>query len=266
MPFKIINGVNYYYEESGSGEDIIVFSHGLLWSCRMFDKQVEALKETYTVVAYDHRGQGKTEITESGYDMDTLSEDALELIKSFGRPVHFAGLSMGGFVAMRLAARHPELIKSLILMETSADPEPAVNVPKYKRLNRVAKILGFRFVTGPVMKIMFSKSFLADKTKTEEKKYWEKQLRANDKKGIPRAVMGVVERKGIHDELAKITCPTLIIVGEEDVATLPTEAEKMHKAIKGSKLVYIPKAGHTSSVEQGNLVNKEIKEFLSSLS
>ncbi len=266
MPFKSLNGVNYYYEESGSGEDVIVFSHGLLWSCRMFDKQVDALKDSYKVVAYDHRGQGKTEVSETGYDMETLTSDALELLKGYGKPVHFAGLSMGGFVAMRLAARHPELIKSLILMETSAEPEPVENIPKYKRLNRVARYLGFRLVTGPVMKIMFSKSFLADKSRTQDKKYWEKQLRSNNRKGIPKAVMGVVERKGIYDELANIKCPTLIIVGEEDFATVPTEAEKMHEAIKGSKLVYIPKAGHTSSVEQPDLVNKAIKEFLSTLS
>src|SRR5690349_639574 len=124
MPHLKINGVNYYYEEHGSGKETIVFSHGLLWSGAMFAKQVAALKSRYRVITYDHRGQGQTEVTQGGYDMDTLTGDAVELIKALNAaPCHFAGLSMGGFVAMRLAIRHPELLKSVILMETSADPE-----------------------------------------------------------------------------------------------------------------------------------------------
>lgn len=262
MPYKQVNGVQYYYEESGDKDDIIVFSHGLLWSGRMFDNQVQALKDDYKVITYDFRGQGKTEVTESGYDFETLYEDTIEFLKSFNKPVHFAGLSMGGMIGMRVAARNPELLKSLILLETSPDPEPDENIPKYKRLNMVAKYLGFKPVTKPVMKIMFSKSWLTDPYKKEDRKYWAKQLQSNNRKGIVRAVNGVIERTSVYDELKNIACPTLIFVGEEDVATKPEKAEKLHDSIKGSRLIYIPKAGHTSTVENPEPINKEIKEFL----
>ncbi|MFY7910099.1 MAG: alpha/beta fold hydrolase, partial [Emticicia sp.] len=117
MPYIQLKNANYYYEEYGLGEETIVFSHGLLWSGHMFHKQVEYFKDRYRVITYDHRGQGKTEITADGYDMDTLYDDAAELIeKLVGKPVIFAGLSMGGFVGMRLAARRPDLIKKLILL------------------------------------------------------------------------------------------------------------------------------------------------------
>ena len=247
MPFKNLNGANYYYEESGSGSDVIVFAHGVLWSCRMFDKEVEELKNNYKVVAFDFRGQGKTEVTKEGYDFETLYKDILELIKSYNQPVHFAGLSMGGMIGMRLAARNPDLVKSLILMETGATAEVEENIPKYKKLIFVAKHFGFRVVTSPVMKIMFSKSYLEDPTKKEERKYWKKQFQSNDKKGITRALEGVIQRKDVSDEITKITCPTLIIHGEEDVAIKPIIAEKNQSRISRSKLFYIPKAGHTSS-------------------
>lgn len=266
MPKINVNGVNLHYEDSGQGDETIVFSHGLLWSTRMFDHQVAILKDTYRVIAYDHRGQGQTEVTASGYDMDTLYEDAVALIEALNLgKVHFAGLSMGGFVAMRIAARRPDLLKSLILIETTADPEPQENVPKYKMLNLVARWLGFGLVTKSVFQIMFSQSWLNDTTKADEHQYWKQQLQNNDRIGISRAVTGVVIRQGIYDELVNMTAPTLILVGEEDVATVPAKAERIHQAIKQSKLVYIPKAGHTSTVENPDAVNDALIDFLASV-
>ena len=199
MPTAKVNGVKIYYEDSGQGEDTIVFSHGLLWSGRMFDKQVAVLKDKYRVITYDHRGQGQSEVSDSGYDMDTLTEDAIALIDhlKLGR-VYFAGLSMGGFVAMRIGARRPDLIQSLILIETSADPEPEENAPKYKLLNLVARWLGFGLVTKSVMQIMFGQSWLNDPAKADEREYWKKQLHNNDRIGISRAVTGVVNKRNFE--------------------------------------------------------------------
>ena len=123
MPKITLKQVEFYYTDTEKGEETIIFSHGLLWSGYMFHKQVASLKERYRVITYDHRGQGQTQHPENGYDIDTLSEDAVALIEALcpNQQVHFAGLSMGGFVAMRIAARRPDLLKSVILMETSAE-------------------------------------------------------------------------------------------------------------------------------------------------
>lgn len=263
MPYIQLSNAKYYYEEHGSGTETIVFSHGLLWSGHMFHKQVAALKDRYRVITYDHRGQGRSEVTASGYDMDTLSLDAAELIeKVVGGPVIFGGLSMGGFVGMRLAARHPALISKLILMETTADPEPQENVGKYKTLNWIVKNIGFWPVTGKIMQIMFGRSFLTDPARAEERRYWIKQLTSSNKTGMTRAVMGVVDRKGIADEAPNITCPTLILVGDEDVATVPAKSQRLHALIPHSKLVIIPRGGHTASVEEPAAYNREIEAFL----
>lgn len=263
MPYLQINNVNYYYEEAGSGDETIIFSHGLLWSGHMFHKQVAYFKDRYRVITYDQRGQGKTEAPTDGYDMDTLYEDATVLIeKLVGKPVIFAGLSMGGFVGMRLAARKPELIKKLILLETTADPEPAENVPKYKKLNSIVKYIGFWPVIGKVMQIMFGQKFLNDPNRTEEKQYWINQLKSNNRKSITRAVDGVIYRNGIADEIHQISCPTLIMVGDQDVATKPEKAKKIHSLIKNSKLIIFEGGGHTSSVEEPEIYNREIEKFL----
>ena len=155
MPSLAVDGLELHYEERGQGVPV-VFSHGLLWSGAMFDAQVEALSPRFRCIAYDHRGQGRSASSPAAYDMERLTSDAAVLIEKLGAgPCHFVGLSMGGFVGMRLAARRPELLRSLTLVETAADGEPRLNVPKYRALMLVSRAFGFRPVVGPVMKIMF---------------------------------------------------------------------------------------------------------------
>lgn len=264
MPNRMIDGARIHYEEAGTGSETIVFSHGLLMSGEMFEEQVRELSERYRCISYDHRGQARSEVTESGYDMDSLTNDAAALIRELdAAPCHFAGLSMGGFVGMRLAIRHPELLKSLILMDTSADPEPEQNKGPYRRLALIGRWLGFRPVIKPLMKIMFGQTFLNDPKVAEVRTKWRNHLLRLDKTGTNRAAHGVIDRKGVYDQLGRIETPTLILVGDEDVATVPAKAERMHQAIPGSKLVVIPGAGHSASIEQPALVTRAIENFLS---
>jgi 3-oxoadipate enol-lactonase len=267
MPTIQLKDVKLYYEDTGEKDkEAIIFSHGLLFSCRMFDAQVKALNKRYRCIAYDHRGQGQSEVTREGYDMETVYEDGVALIKALNcAPCHFVGLSMGGFAGMRIAARHPELLKSLILMETSADPEPTENVPKYKRLNFIARWLGTGLVVNPVMRILFGQKFLNDSVRVVERSLWKRRLSDVNRIGLTRAVMGVINRQSIYDEISKITTPTLIMVGDQDIATVPAKAQRIHKQIAGSTLVVIPGAGHSSSIEEPEFINNQLGLFLSSL-
>ncbi|HYH81527.1 MAG TPA: alpha/beta fold hydrolase [Longimicrobium sp.] len=266
MPTITLNGATLWYEEHGAGPETIVFAHGLLWDGRMFAAQVSALKDRYRCVTFDFRGQGRSEVTADGYDMETLTDDAAALIDALGcAPCHFVGLSMGGFVGMRLAARRPELIRSLVLMETSADPEPAESAPRYRMLGGVVRVLGrvgMRLVMSRVMRIMFGRDFLDDPARAAERRLWRARGMENDPVGVVRALQGVIDREPIFAELPRITCPTLVMVGDQDVATVPAKAERIHSAIPGSRLVIIPGAGHTASVEEPAFVNAALDGFL----
>ncbi|MDA4847983.1 alpha/beta fold hydrolase [Hoeflea poritis] len=263
MPIININGADIHYTDEGAGAETVVFSHGLLMNGGMFAAQVAALKSKYRCIAFDHRGQGKSAVTEGGYDMETLAEDAAGLIETLSlAPCHFVGLSMGGFVGMRLAARRPKLLRSLTLVETSAEPEEKSNVPRYRMLNFIARWFGLNIVAGQVMPIMFGKTFLNDPDRAAEKAKWRQSITSNDRIGITRAVKGVVERAGVTDEIKQIDMPVLIIVGEEDVATVPEKSERMHAAIDGSKLVRIERAGHSSTIEAPQEVNRALEQFL----
>ena len=232
----------------------------------MFDEQVAALKERYRCVAFDFRGQGQSEVTRDGYDMETLFEDAAALIETLGcAPCHFVGLSMGGFIGLRLAARRPELIRSLVLLETTADPEPGENIPRYKRLSFVTRWLGPGLVADRVMPIMFGQKFMTDPARAQERRLWRQRGSSNHRIGISRALHGVLTRKGVSDEIGTIRVPTLIIVGDQDVAVPLINSQRLHEAIPGSRLVIIPGAGHTSTVEEPVAVNAAVTDFLSSL-
>ena len=266
MPQLTVNGANLHYGDTGSGAETILFSHGLLMNGEMFGGQVAELSARYRCITYDHRGQGRSEVAQDGYDLDSLTNDAIGLIGKLGiAPVHFAGLSMGGFVGLRLAARHPELIRSLTLLETSAGPEAPDKVGSYRLLGFIGRWFGYGLVIGRVMPIMFGTTFLTDPARANERERWRTFLLKNDRVGIQRALEGVLTRSGVEDELSRIEVPTLILVGDEDAATPPALAERISDGSAGSRLVVIPRAGHSSTIEQPAAVNAAISTFLSGL-
>jgi pimeloyl-ACP methyl ester carboxylesterase len=112
------------------------------------------------------------------------------------------------------------------------------------------------------MRIMFGKSFLSDPARAKERESWRDAIIANDRKGITRAAHAVIGREGVGQHLRDINVPTLIIVGEEDIATPPKEGRKLHEAIPGATLLIIPKAGHSSSIEQPKAVTQAIVKFI----
>ncbi|NDR57041.1 alpha/beta fold hydrolase [Aliiruegeria sabulilitoris] len=263
MPIIDLNGASIHFTDTGGDGEAIVFSHGLLFSGAMFEDQVAQFRDSYRCVTFDHRGQGQSGVTRDGYDMETLTADAAALIEHLGvAPCHFVGLSMGGFVGMRLAAQRPDLLKTLTLLDTSADPEPAENGPKYRILNLVARWIGLWAVVGRVLPIMFGRTFLSDPAREEERKRWASAISGNHRIGITRAVSGVIARDGCADLLRAIRMPVGIGVGDEDVATEPARSERLHGAISGSEMVEFAGAGHSSSIETPTQVSALIDQTI----
>lgn len=267
MPSIDVNGTTLHYEDTGPGStgETIAFSHGLLWNTQLFAPQIEALRSRYRCVAWDHRGQGRSAgDRRHAIEMELVFQDAVQLIEALGTgPVHFCGLSMGGFVAMRVGARRPDLIRSLILVETSADPEPAENVGRYRLLTAVTRFLHPRVVASSVAPIMFGDSFLSDPTRARERARYIELMTA--RRDIWKSVNGVIDRPGVYEEIRRITAPTLVVVGDEDKATVPAKSERIRDAIPGAKLVRIPRAGHSSTVEEPEAVTAAIRGFLDEL-
>jgi pimeloyl-ACP methyl ester carboxylesterase len=267
MPTIDVNGTSLYYEDTGPGTtgETIVFSHGLLWSTEQFAPQIAALRGRYRCIAWDHRGQGRSAADHRHcIGIELVWQDAMALLDQLGvTQVHVVGLSMGGFVALRAGARRPDLVRKLVLLETSVGPEPIENVPRYRLLNRVYRTLGPRMTAGRVAAIMLGRSILADASRKDEVARFTKLMAS--RRDVWRAVNGVIDRAGIGEsELSRIRMPTLVIVGDEDVATPLAKAQQIVAAIAGARLVVVPRAGHSSPVEEPVAVTRAIEEFVQS--
>lgn len=256
------NGAKLFYKEVGNGPETLFFSHGYLMNHTMFDRQVAAFKDHFRCIVYDQRGHGQSEITPDGYGIYNLMEDALSLIERLGkRPVHFVGMSTGGFIGLRLALKRPDLIKSMILMDTSAETEPRLAMIKYNFLMWVVKNFGTRPVMGQVMPILFHKTFLNDPARKDEKAYWYQAIRQQDPKGIVPFGRGIFSRDNLLDQVGKITLPLGLIVGEEDVALPLIRTQNIHHRVPHSHLFSIADAGHTAAVEKSEEVIQAMHKF-----
>lgn len=271
MPTAEINGITLAYTDTGAPPGRpdaagVVFGHGLLFSGWMFHPQVAALRQQYRCVTIDWRGQGDTPATPGGYDMDTLTGDAIALIEHLGiGPVHYVGLSMGGFVGLRIAARRGALLRSLTLLDTSADREDPGKVGRYKLLALIYQLMGIKPVRAKVLPLMFGPTFLASPAGREVVAEWTERLAGCDRGGIRKAVLGVADRLPVRPELVHITAPTLVVVGADDVSTPPDKADQLATGIAGAKLEMLANSGHSCTVEQPAVVTAVLERFLASV-
>lgn len=268
MPTFSNEGATIAYSDTGRpagrpDAPAVFFGHGLLFSGWMFGAQVEALREDYRCITIDWRGQGDSPAARDGYDMDTLSRDAIALIEQLGiAPVHYVGLSMGGFVGQRIAARRPELVRSLTLLDTSAERESPRGRVEYPLLASVYPLVGIRPLRKPVEDKMLGPTFRRDPRSKPIVDEWISFLARCDRNGIRKAVLAVANRSPVTEEIGQIKAPTLVIVGEHDTATPPARARRIASLISGARLEVVPESGHSSTIEQPEAITALLTSFL----
>ncbi|WP_313674711.1 alpha/beta fold hydrolase [Mycolicibacterium sp.] len=257
-----------YYTDTGAPAErpdapVVFFGHGLLFGGWMFRPQIEALRGEYRCVAIDWRGQGQSPPAKDGYDMETLAADAMALIVELGlAPVHYVGLSMGGFVGQRIAARNGHLVRSLTLLDTSAGPEDPGKARQYKLLAAIYRMAGITPLRPKVLPLMFGPAFLADPASAPLIEEWEQRLGRCPRAGVAKAVRGVANRASVEPEVTAITVPTLVIVGADDAATPPAKSRRIAELIPGARWEQVPDCGHSSTLEQPAAMTRLISEFL----
>jgi pimeloyl-ACP methyl ester carboxylesterase len=261
MPDIRVNGVRLHYVEHGSGSEAIVFSHSYLLDWSHFKPQIDALSDRYRCISFDHRGHGASERPKDGYDMENLYADAVAFIEAMDcAPVHFVGFSTGGFIGLRLGFRRPELLRTLTLMDTSAEVEPSLKRLQYEVMLRMFRMIGPRPFAPYIMSLFFSKKSRRDPAREAELRRFRQMMIDNDNDAMIQFGRGIFSREGVLERLAEITVPTLVIVGEEDKTEPPARAQRMADAIPGSELLIIPNAAHISSFDGPDLINAALEK------
>ncbi len=239
------------------GAPVVMFSNSLMSNLDMWDAQMAALTARYRVLRYDQRGHGGTQTTPGPYPTELLAEDAFAVIEAMGvGPVHFVGLSMGGFTAQVLAVRRPEVVRSLVLCDTACvmPPESLWN----ERIE-IAQTQGIAALAQGTLERWFTAPF--HETGKAELATVRAMILGTGAAGYIACAEGIRDMR-ICDNLAQITVPTLVMVGEGDPACPVASAEVLHARIAGSELVVLKNAAHLPNIEQSEEFNRVLLDFL----
>ena len=141
--------------------------------------------------------------------MEGLYQDGLGLLDALGiESCHWVGLSTGGFVGMRIAIREPQRLRSLVLMDTSAETEPTIGRWKYSAMFALVRVAGFGPVMGTAMKALFGKTFMSDARHEAARNEWRARIAENDKMSVIRFGLAIFARKSVLGQLAQVQTPT----------------------------------------------------------
>ncbi|MFJ4268607.1 alpha/beta fold hydrolase [Paenarthrobacter nicotinovorans] len=264
MPQFNRDKASLFYSDTGAPEGrpaapTIFFGHGLNFGGWMFEPQIQELSRDYRCVAIDWRGQGHSSAADD-YGMDTLADDAIALIEELGiGPVHWVGLSMGGFVGMRIAARRPDLIRNLALLATSSERDGEESIAANRALAERIKS-GNRPLAWDMAPTTFGKEFTNRHGSEEILKRWDALMAGAS--GLGDAILGVVDRGDITAEISRISAPTLVMSGDEDTMP-PSLGQSIAAIIPGAEFRFVPGAGHASTLDKPDFITEALAKFFS---
>jgi pimeloyl-ACP methyl ester carboxylesterase len=246
--------------ERGSGPTVL-FSHGHMMDRTMFAPQLDALSDDYHVVAYDH--PARTDHWEGPYDLEDLIECCRHLIRGLGHDsVVLGGMSMGGYMAQEFAAKYPELVDALVLIDTTSEALSAEEQEEYSQAFSELQ-------EAPTVPREFAEwltDLLFGATTNEENpelvEHWVDRWTTYPGPAVHWEADSWVHRETFTDRLREVDVPALAVHGEEDQGIPPEAARPMVDALPDARFELIPEAGHTSNLENPEPVNAAVREFL----
>jgi len=260
-----ISGAGIFVEDTGGPGQPVLFLHGLLFDGRMFDAQVVALRDRYRCLTVDFPGQGRSEPAAHSYQLEQLYADVLQFIRRLNLgPVHLVGLSMGGFVSMRLAARNPDLVRSVTLINTGPGGHPRAKMPQHAVLAGAARVLGpgSPVVADGLERSLFGEPFRTDPASAETLATWRRRWSEADVRALIATLLALMIRPGVEAELPAVTADTLVISGQLDLEHPPTDGRRIAERVTGSRTVELPGVGHSAAIENPDAVTSELRAFL----
>ena len=236
----------------------VVLSHALGADLHLWDELAAALGEHHEVLRYDHRGHGGSAVPAGPYTQDDLVDDAARLIREWGRgPVVFIGLSMGGMVAQGLAVRHPELLRGVVIANSSARYPAEARAMWDQRIAAIEQG-GLATIAEGTMERWFTPAFRAAQAERVER---TRQTLLRTPAAGYIACGRAVQSVDWLDRLAAVRLPTLVIAGAQDAGAPPAMSEAMAARIAGAQLRVLDSA-HISVAEQPQAFLDAVRGFI----
>ncbi len=230
-----LNGVHTWYDETGTGEPVVLL-HGGLTDSRDFTGNLDGLADRFRLLMPERRGHGHTPDVPGPFAADTLADDTAAFIERMTNgPVRLAGYSAGAMVALRTAVRRPELVERLVLISGAFDPagmilRPSLGAPPPPLLQAYAEVSpdGAGHFGEIIAKVV--RSVEDDRPLTEE-------------------------------ELAAVTCPALVMAADDDIVSLE-HTLAMYRALPAGQLAVVPGTSHLLLHEKPEHCTRLVAEFL----
>lgn len=269
MIYQLKSGKKLYYETMNTkGEKgTVFFLNGVMASVSSWKNQYDALEqEGYSMVLHDFIGQLLSDKIDGDYTFEKHSNDLYELVTFLNeKNIHLIGTSYGGEVAMKFAAMYPEIVKSITIIDSVSELDDKLRSSIKDWIELAETHDGERFFKG-MQPTIYGESFInsnidflnkrAKAMNTIPKDYFDGQIKLYET---------FINDVYMTDILKDITCPSLVVVGEEDTLKPLKFSKIIADNIENSRLVTIPDSGHVTIFEQPKELNKHIIEFLKSL-
>ena len=262
------DGVELHTESVGRG-DAILFVHEYAGDHRSWEPQVRRFSRSHRCITYAARGYppSRAPADPDAYSQQHAVDDAVAVLDGLGvEQADVVGISMGGFAGLHLAMQRPARVRSLVIAGTGYGAPPA-EAPRFRQeseaIARSIRESGMepfarRYLSGPA-RVQF---------RNKDPRGWEqlvRQLGEHPVDGAVRTMLGVQRRRpslySLEAELSVIEAPVLILAGDEDDGCLETSLW-LKRVVPRSGLAVLPKSGHTLNLEEPDLVNAFIADFL----
>jgi 3-oxoadipate enol-lactonase len=259
MPRLRANNVHLNYVEAGQGEPPLVLLHGVGGSHEMWQPVLPALSASRRVLAGDHRGHGGSDKPGGPYTVRLLADDWRAALGALGvQRADLLGLSLGGAVAMRLAADHPERVRKLVLVDTWGFPHPDFVGMMRERLALLERG-DLRAYADAAIPQVYSDGYVREHPEAIEA-YRARVARAEV--ASLRSAVGACVAHDMRGDLARVAAPTLVLVGRQDRLTPPYHSEYLARAIAGASLAVVDGCAHFPHLEAPETFLRMVGAFL----
>lgn len=266
MPTAKINSVNLYYEVTGEGFPL-VFCHEFGGTYKSWEPQAKFFARRYKVITYNHRGFPPSDVPDdpSVYSYDSLVEDLHQLLRHLGaKQAHVCGCSMGGHVALGFGIAHPDVAKTLILAGTGSG---ATN-PKEFEASLLGAVKLFETIGWKGYAERYSRDFNRIQLLRKDPRSWREfcnELAEHSEKGSVHIIKNFILKRpsvfALEEKLKQLSVPTLVMTGDEDERCIEPSVF-LKRNIPSSGLVVFPQSGHAINLEEPDLFNRVMLDFL----
>jgi 3-oxoadipate enol-lactonase len=261
----------------------VVFVHGFPFDGSLWDPQLAAMPSGWRGLAPDLRGFGRSPLDAEGTDlptgaatgagvalreepvltMDRLADDVAAFIETESTPpAVVCGLSMGGYVLFALARRRPDLLRAVVLADTRAEADSDAGRENRRRLAQVVRTAGPTAVAREMLPALLAERTLQERPAVVD--HVRAMMEGTPAETLIAALAGMAGRRDATADLAAVTVPALVVVGEHDTLTPADAARALAARLPDARLEVVPDAGHVSNLENPGAFNRVLSDFLAS--